>query len=50
MLFKTDKVAFSNFVELNDETEWLYWKLYILPWTDIGKDSLCGSHTNSSHI
>ena len=28
-LFKTDKVALNNFVDCNDETEWLYRKLYI---------------------
>ena len=26
---KTNKVALNNFVEGNDETEWLYWKLYL---------------------
>ena len=29
-LFKTDKVALYNSVEWNDETEWLYLKLYVL--------------------
>ena len=28
-LFKTDKVALNNFVDCNDEKEWLYGKLYI---------------------